>query len=139
MNSFSSKSAFTETNIKTFCWKRNLLPHTWSIILVFLLFSCWFLIRIDFDQTSFLELLTYFNTKNHGGSILRGTVSSGKHRGAINNGGKSIRFVILDWCHFCHQDWCNFAGNNSDFMSSETNRALRFHSVLGGCSLYFKL
>ena len=60
----------------------------------------------------------------------------GKHREDINNGGMNIRFVILD-CHFCHQDWCNFAENNSDFMSSQTNRALKFHSMLGGGGIVF--
>ena len=57
-----------------------------------------------------------------------------KERGDINDAWRSIRFVILEWYHCCHQDWCNLTENNSDFLcvyvgglwvSSETTRDTR--------------
>ena len=78
---------------------------------------------------------------------LREHYVKGKHRGDISDALRNIRFIILDWCHFCYQGWCNLAENNSDFLyvyvgglwvSSGTTRALEFHFMLGGCSFLFQ-
>ena len=68
-----------------------------------------------------------------------------KQRGDINDACRSIRFVILNWCHRCHQGWGNLTENNSEFLcvyvgglwvSSETARGTRIPLYVGELFLF---